>query len=129
MQNTSHHELSHHKLKVLQAEGRFLKYHLDQPCCQRRARQSRLSHTSQKQHSGLFLYTEQQIIPFSDRGCSHVSSPSQVNLWEGTRGYIYDSVAWDEGGPKMEHEENITNEPHSMFQVSGFHLFQMNTFL
>lgn len=83
-------------------EERVFKYHRGRPCCQRRARQSRLSRTSQKQHSGLFLCREQRIIPSSGKGCSRASSPSRVNLWEATLGYICDSVSWDEGGPTME---------------------------
>jgi hypothetical protein len=98
------------------------KYHPDQPCCQRRAKQSHPFHTSQKQHSGLFQCREQQITPSSGKGCSYVSSPSQVNLWEVTLGYIYDSTSWDEDGPKMDHKENAMNELNAVFQVDGLYL-------
>lgn len=103
-------------------QERSIKYHPDQPCCRRRARQSRLSRTSQKRHSGLFLCRGQQITPSSGRGCSRVSSPSQADLWEVTLGCIYDSASWDEGGPKTEHEEKVIKEPNSMFEGNGLHL-------
>lgn len=83
-------------------------HHLDPPCCQRKARQSHPSHTSQKQHSGSFLCREQQITPSSDRGCSRVSSPSQASLWEVILDDKNDSTSWDEGEPKRDHEENTT---------------------
>ena len=91
------------------------KYHLDQPCCQRRARLNHPSHTSQKQHSGSFLCTEQQITPSFGRGRSLVSSTSQASLWEVILGDRYDSFSWDVGEPKMDHEEN-TSELNAMFQ-------------
>ena len=92
------------------------KYHLDQPCCQRRARLNHPSHTSQKQHSGSFLCREQQITPSSDRVCSRVSSPSQASLWEVILGDMYGLFSWDGGEPKMDHEENTTSELNAMFQ-------------
>ena len=92
------------------------KYHLDQPCCQRRARLNHPSHTSQKQHSGSFLCREQQITPSFGRGGSRVSSPSQASLWEVIPGYMYESFSWVGGEPKMDHEENTTSELNAMFQ-------------
>lgn len=105
-----------------QGEGRYLSYHLDRPCCQRRARQSHPSRTSQKQHSGLFLCREQQTVPSSGRGCSRASSPSRVNLWEVTLGCIYGSVSWDEGGPETEQEGNVAHGPDSALQAKGLYL-------
>lgn len=90
-------------------------YHPDRPCCRRRARLSRPSRTSQKPHSGLSLCREQQTAPSSDRGCSHVSSPNQADPWEVTRGYIYDSAAWDEGAPERK-QQNVLSE--RMFQLA-----------
>ena len=101
-----------HVLSVgsISLQKKSFKYHLDQPCCQKRAMQNHPSHTSQRQHSGSFLYRKQQTTPSSERGCSRVSSPSQASLWEVILGDIYDSPSWDGGGPKMDHEENTTSE-------------------
>lgn len=102
-------------------EERDWTHHPGQPCCRRRARQSHLSHTSQRLHNGSFLCRAQQTTPSSGRGCSRVSNPSQADLWGVTLGYIYDSTSWDEGGPKRDHQENIRNEPNETLQVEGFY--------